>query len=71
MKAVVLTGASSGIGLETARLLVRQGWHVLGVGRDERRCAAARENLLADLPEGRVDFFHRRSDAAATGAPGG
>lgn len=57
MKAVVLTGASSGIGLETARLLVRQGWHVLGVGRDERRCAAARENLLADLPEGRVDFF--------------
>ena len=57
MKAIVLTGASSGIGLETARLLVRQGWHVLGVGRDEGRCAAAREELLADSPEGTIDFF--------------
>jgi NAD(P)-dependent dehydrogenase (short-subunit alcohol dehydrogenase family) len=41
----VVTGASSGIGLETVRALAEQGMRVIGVGRDSRRCAAAAAEL--------------------------
>jgi NAD(P)-dependent dehydrogenase (short-subunit alcohol dehydrogenase family) len=37
----VITGASSGIGRESARLLAASGWHVIGQGRDPSRCAEA------------------------------
>jgi NAD(P)-dependent dehydrogenase (short-subunit alcohol dehydrogenase family) len=43
----VVTGASSGIGLESARALVSEGWRVIGVGRDPGRCAAADAELKA------------------------
>lgn len=41
----VVTGATSGIGLETARLLARSGWQVLCVGRDAARGEAALRQL--------------------------
>ncbi len=44
----VVTGASSGIGLETARALAQQGFRVIGVGRDPARCAAAEADLAAE-----------------------
>ncbi|MFZ5805816.1 MAG: SDR family oxidoreductase [Verrucomicrobiota bacterium] len=37
MPNVFLTGASAGIGLETAKLLVREGFHVWGTSRDMAR----------------------------------
>ncbi|HVP18398.1 MAG TPA: SDR family NAD(P)-dependent oxidoreductase [Spirochaetia bacterium] len=37
----VITGATSGIGLETARLFADRGAFVIGVGRDPQRCASA------------------------------
>lgn len=46
-RVAVVTGASSGIGLETARALAVQGWRVIGVGRDPGRCAAAEAELRA------------------------
>ena len=44
-KICLLTGASSGIGKELARLLIAQGFTVVGVARNEEKLAAAREEL--------------------------
>jgi 3-oxoacyl-[acyl-carrier protein] reductase len=46
-RACVVTGASRGIGRETARLLCAEGADVLLVGRNEERLAAAREAAVA------------------------
>ena len=56
MKTAVITGASSGLGKETAKALAAQGWHVIAHGRDSARSALAE----ADIREGataRVDFL--------------
>ncbi|MCC6059564.1 MAG: SDR family NAD(P)-dependent oxidoreductase [Thermofilum sp.] len=45
MRSAVVTGASSGIGRELARLLCKQGFRVLGVGRD----VGALEELRTEL----------------------
>jgi NADP-dependent 3-hydroxy acid dehydrogenase YdfG len=44
-KVVIITGAGSGIGAATARLLVDRGDRVLLVGRDPDRLSRAREQL--------------------------
>ena len=46
-RACVVTGASRGIGRETARLLSAEGADVLLVGRDEERLAAARDEAAS------------------------
>lgn len=46
-RVAVITGASSGIGKEAARLLLAQGWHVIGHGRDAERTASAQAELAA------------------------
>jgi NAD(P)-dependent dehydrogenase (short-subunit alcohol dehydrogenase family) len=45
---VVLTGASRGVGFETARLFLAEGAEVLGVSRDARRLERARAELDAN-----------------------
>ncbi|MCX4091901.1 SDR family NAD(P)-dependent oxidoreductase [Nocardia sp. alder85J] len=52
----VVTGASSGIGKETARKLLARGWQVIGVGRDPQRSAAAAAELGPELTMLRGDF---------------
>lgn len=54
---VLITGASSGIGLATARLLTEKGWQVFGVSRNIT--AASREN--PDITWARMDV---RDDAS-------
>jgi NAD(P)-dependent dehydrogenase (short-subunit alcohol dehydrogenase family) len=56
----LVTGSTAGIGLETARLLVAEGAHVIATGRDPARVAQAKERsgaaagIVADLstPDG-------------------
>jgi retinol dehydrogenase-12 len=53
----VVTGATSGIGWETARLLAARGESVIGVGRDAGRCAAAAEAVRASPSGARLRFL--------------
>lgn len=53
----VVTGASSGIGKETAKALAAQGWRVIGIGRDPARSAAAEVEIRAVSRNGQVEFL--------------
>lgn len=44
-RVAVITGASSGIGKEAAKLLVAQGWRVIGIGRNAERCERAKAEI--------------------------
>lgn len=44
-RTAIITGATSGIGLATARTLSRNGLRILGVGRDERRVKEVAQEL--------------------------
>ncbi|HHW47364.1 MAG TPA: SDR family NAD(P)-dependent oxidoreductase [Clostridiaceae bacterium] len=57
MKTVVITGASSGIGLEVARILTRKGFNVLGIGRSEINCNRAEEKILSENPDAKITYF--------------
>lgn len=41
----VVTGASAGVGLATAKALLAIGWRIIGTGRDAERCARAQTEL--------------------------
>ena len=54
----VVTGASAGIGKSAARMLAERGWHVIAIGRDPARSAAAEAELRAAASAGaQVDFL--------------
>ena len=61
-RVAVVTGASSGIGLETAKALAASGWHVIGVGRDPERIAAASAEIRSAARGGEVEML--RADLA-------
>lgn len=46
-RVAVVTGASAGIGKAAAAQLASLGWHVIGVGRDAERSAAAEADIRA------------------------
>ncbi len=58
----LVTGATSGIGRETARLLVAEGWRVIGTGRDHERL----RDLNNELGE---RFIGYAADLSHPGAP--
>ena len=57
MKTAVVTGATSGIGLSTVKRLVGRDVCVIGIGRDENRCKAAKEEVLRYAPLAEVEYI--------------
>ena len=55
-KAIVVTGATAGIGYRTALEFCCRGGLVIGIGRSENRCNDARDRILKELPTARVRF---------------
>ena len=57
-RTVVVTGASSGIGVETARVLAARGAHVVMAVRDVAAGAAVGEDIRSAHPGARVEVRH-------------
>lgn len=64
-KTVLVTGATSGIGLALAHLLVKSGAVVLGVGRSDTRNQKTKKDILQVYPEAQVKFFLADLDSQA------
>jgi len=56
-RVVVITGASSGVGLETAKALAAQGWRVIATGRNPERSAKAEQTIRDVSTNGQVDML--------------
>ena len=56
-KVMVVTGANSGIGLETVRELARQGAHTILACRSAERGERAVEDLRGQLPDARIQLM--------------
>ncbi|MCE5236508.1 MAG: SDR family NAD(P)-dependent oxidoreductase [Clostridiaceae bacterium] len=57
MKTVVITGATSGIGFAAAKAFSALGWRVIGVGRDERSCDRAQQEIRLLAPDAEATYF--------------
>ena len=57
MDSVVITGATSGIGLEAARLLAEDGFAILAVGHSAANCERADAAIRAKVPGAQIEWF--------------
>lgn len=56
-KIVVLTGATSGIGLAVAKALCEKGVHLIGTGRSIEKCESLQRELSEQYPGQRIVFL--------------
>lgn len=54
-KSFIITGANSGLGLETARVLALNGGHVIMACRSLDRCNDAKQKILSETPNAKID----------------
>lgn len=54
-RVAVVTGANSGLGLETVRELARKGAHVVMAARNLEKAAAAEQDILAEIPDASLE----------------
>ena len=57
MKKILLTGATDGIGLETAKLLAAQDHHLLIHGRNEDKLKKVQQSLQASHSQAVIDYY--------------
>ena len=57
MNTIVVTGATSGIGLESVRLLAGEGHHILAVGHCQANCEKADRDIKAGLPDTKIEWY--------------
>lgn len=57
MKKILITGATDGVGLETAKLLASQGHYLLLHGRSETKMHSALQQIIAIAPDASVDTY--------------
>lgn len=56
-KVVIITGANSGIGYETAKALAHHGAHVVMAVRNEARALEAIETIVTEKPDAKLTFI--------------
>lgn len=56
-KTIVITGATSGIGFAASKLLAAHGHRLICVGRTEKNCNIAKQNILREFPEANITYF--------------
>jgi NAD(P)-dependent dehydrogenase (short-subunit alcohol dehydrogenase family) len=56
-KIVMVTGATNGIGLESAKALAAQGATIIGVGRNPQKCADVAQQIKAATGNSKVEFL--------------
>ncbi len=56
-KTVVITGASAGIGYRAALEFCRRGAFVIGIGRSQENCSKAKERILKEAPNAKIEFL--------------
>ncbi len=55
-KIALVTGASSGLGVETARSLARAGANVVLISRDRQKLQQVKDNIQVELPSAKLDI---------------
>lgn len=56
-KSIVITGATAGIGLQTALDAAREGAFVIGIGRNTQRCEDARQKIISQVPTAQITYL--------------
>ncbi|XP_074588082.1 short-chain dehydrogenase TIC 32 B, chloroplastic-like [Curcuma longa] len=55
---VIITGGSSGIGAETARVMALRGAHVIIGARNTEAAESVKQSILLNTPSARIDIIH-------------